>query len=115
MFVASIIPPEQLMMVAGFILLAWVLVRRRLSGRRRLRQEVLASDKAAARQTAETSRSLPLADAPLETQRWQVAMFELHRDLKADLDTRIAVVGSLLRQVDQRIAHLESLQQDRTS
>ena len=109
MLAAGLIPPPQLMLIAGFILLAWVLVRRQMTAKRRLRNDTNAADKAMKLQTAETSRALPLSDAPIETQRWQVAMFELHRDLKADLDTRIAVVSTLLRQVDERIAHLEKI------
>ena len=51
---------------------------------------------------------MPLADAPVETLRWQAAMFDLQRDLKAELDTKIAVVQSLLREVDQRLAKLHA-------
>ena len=37
-------------------------------------------------------------------------MFDLQRELKADLDTRILVVQTLLNQVDEKINHLNSLQ-----
>ena len=49
-------------------------------------------------------------DAPAETQRWQVALFDLQRELKAELDTRISVVHSLMRQLDDRIERLSVLE-----
>jgi hypothetical protein len=57
-----------------------------------------------------TETAVPLCDAPPETQRWQGALFDLQRELKAELDTRIAVVQSLVGQADQRIARLESME-----
>ncbi len=110
MLAASIITNPQLMLVAGFMLLGWVLVRRQIASRQRLRSDARTAQSASVEVAAQSTRSLPLADAPLETQRWQVAMFDLQRELKADLDTRIAVVQSLLRRVDERIVHLERLE-----
>ena len=53
---------------------------------------------------------MPLCDAPAETQRWQAALFDLQRELKAELDTRIAIVQSLVRHADQRIEQLRQLE-----
>lgn len=58
---------------------------------------------------ADKKTALPLSDAPIETQRWQIALFDLQRELKGELDSRIAVIQMLMRQVDEKIAKLESL------
>lgn len=100
----------QLLMLAGFVMLGWVLARRTISRRRRLARERRGADLAYKKLKNPTVHNVPLSDAPVDTQRWQVAMFDLQRELKADLDTRIAVVQTLLRQVDGRIAELKSLQ-----
>jgi hypothetical protein len=57
----------------------------------------------------EEDRELALADAPAEVNRWQVEMHELARDLKGELDTRIAILQILLRQADQTAARLRGL------
>ncbi|WP_202617415.1 hypothetical protein [Roseimaritima sediminicola] len=102
----------QLMMLMGIVLLGWIMVRRQMKARRRSNQQDR-QHRAAMRQMGRRQQSgAPLADAPPETARWQAAMFDLQRDLKAELDTKICVVQSLLKQVDQRIARLESLQAD---
>lgn len=106
-------PKAQLLMVAGFVMLGWVLVRRQIRMRRRNNQQNQAADKALQTMRQGRSPAVPLSDAPKETQRWQVAMFDLQRELKAELDTRIAIVQTLLRQVDERIARLSSLESDR--
>lgn len=100
----------QLLMLAGFIMLGWVLARRSIGRRRRLVRESRGADLAYKKLKNPSVHNVPLSDAPVDTQRWQVAMFDLQRELKADLDTRIAVVQTLLRQVDGRIAELKTLQ-----
>jgi hypothetical protein len=105
-------PKAQLLMVAGFVMLAWVLARRQIRMQRRANQEARAADKALQSIRQGRIPAVPLSDAPKETQRWQVAMFDLQRELKAELDTRIAIVQTLLRQVDERIARLSSLESE---
>lgn len=56
-----------------------------------------------------TSRTLPFGDAPPELQRWQVAMFDLARELKADVDTRVMTLAQLSKRVEGQIQHLENL------
>ena len=101
----------QLLMVAGFVMLGWVLARRQLKMRKRVNGDTRAAKKAIQKIRNHRDPALPLCDAPPETQRWQVALFDLQRELKAELDTRIAVVQSLTRQVDERIERLTRLQQ----
>ena len=98
---------SQMMLLVGMILLAWILIRRNIMMRKKTRmasQEIRQME----RNTQSLGSSTPLADAPKEVLRWQAAMFDLQRDLKAELDTKITVVQSLLRQVDEKVALLES-------
>ncbi len=97
-------------MVAGFVMLGWVLARRTIKMRKRVNQDAKAANKAIQQIREHKEPAVPLCDAPAETQRWQAAMFDLQRELKAELDTRIVVVQTLLRQVDQRIEHLSALE-----
>ena len=97
---------SQMMLLAGMIMLAWILIRRNLKMRQRSRvtdREVRQMQ----RKAVEPPRGAPLADAPPDVLKWQSAMFELQRDLKAELDTKILVVETLLRQADQTIDSLE--------
>jgi hypothetical protein len=103
----------QLLMVAGFVMLGWVLARRQLKLRKRAGGDARAANKAIRAIREHREPAVPLCDAPPETQRWQIAIFELQRELKAELDTRIAVVQSLTRQLDERIARLDDLQDNR--
>jgi NAD dependent epimerase/dehydratase family enzyme len=104
------IQQAQLLLVAGFVMLGWVLARRQIKSRRQLNQNARVANKAVKAIRDYKDPAVPLAGAPVETQRWQAAMFDLQRELKADLDTRIVIVQTLLQQVDQRIDRLENLQ-----
>jgi len=102
-----------LWMLAGFLLLGWVMARMTVQRRKRnVRQK--GEDRELQRKIArDRPTALPLSDAPVELQRWQVAMFDLQRELKGELDSRIAITQSLMRQLDQRIAVLQELQENR--
>lgn len=105
----------QLLAVAGFVMLGWVLARRQLKMRKRVNRDSRAANKELQKLRAYKEPQLPLADAPAETQRWQVALFDLQRELKAELDTRIVIVQTLMRQLDSRIARLDALSGDALS
>lgn len=107
---AAFFETPQLWMLAGFLMLGWVLARRTIYRRKRLVKENRESKAAMKKLMVKTDPAVPLCDAPVETQRWQIAMFDLQRELKADLDTRIAVVQSLVRMADERIAELSRLE-----
>ncbi|MEM9365034.1 MAG: hypothetical protein AAGD07_03490 [Planctomycetota bacterium] len=103
-----------LWLLAGFVMLGWVMARlaiKRGKNRAHADRDVREMQR---RFDRPNNSAVPLSDAPVETQRWQVAMFDLQRELKGELDSRIAVVQSLLRQVDQRIERLQSLQESTT-
>jgi hypothetical protein len=99
----------QLWMVAGFLILGWVLARRQMKMGKRVNREARAATRELKKIQTRKDPVLPLADAPPETQRWQVAMFDLQRELTAELDTRISIVQTLMHQADQRISKLEEL------
>ncbi len=110
LFFVAEIDRAQLFLLAGFVMLGWVLARRTIRRRKTIVRAGREADSAVRKIQNPVQLSVPLCDAPPETQRWQVALFDLQRELKADLDTRIAVVQTLVRQADQRIAKLEQLQ-----
>ena len=94
----------QLWMVAGFLMLGWVLARRQLKLRKRVNEDTRVAHKELKKLRERKEPTVPLSDAPPETQRWQAAMFDLQRELKAELDTRIGIVQVLVNQLDERIA-----------
>jgi hypothetical protein len=99
----------QLWLLAGFVLLGWVMARRQVRLRKRVHDETRVAHRELDKIRNHREIAVPLCDAPPETQRWQAALFDLQRELKAELDTRIMVVQTLLRQVDQRIETLQSM------
>ena len=106
----TLIDRSGLWMLAGFLLLGWVMARMSLQRRKARIDQRSEEHEVRRRLSSDRPKSLPLSDAPIETQRWQVAMFDLQRELKGELDSRIAITQSLIRQLDQRIAQIESLQ-----
>ena len=102
---------SQMMLLAGIIMLGWILARRQIRSRRRLHaQQIADQDLRTSQVDADKPHGVALASAPLATQRWHVEMFDLQRELKAELDMKIVVVQTLLRQADERIAALKSCQ-----
>jgi len=100
---------SQMMMVGGLIVLGWTLARRHIRSRKRMNaQNVTDRELRKQRAVADKPTAVPLASAPPELQRWQIEMFDLQRELKAELDTKIVVVQTLIRQADERIATLRS-------
>ncbi|EMI40591.1 MULTISPECIES: hypothetical protein [Pirellulaceae] len=109
----AIVNRDGLWMLAGFLLLGWVMARMTVKRRRRKIRQKGEDREMQRRLDAKVSTALPLSDAPIELQRWQVAMFDLQRELKGELDSRIAITQSLMRQLDQRIAVLQELENER--
>ena len=93
------------MLALGLALLVTILLRRsfrylgRTSRRPASALEKVARPRASSRQA--------LDDAPPELLRWQVEMHETARDLKAELDTKIAVVRQLLLMVTEQQERIE--------
>ncbi|HBV63732.1 MAG TPA: hypothetical protein DEF45_11985 [Rhodopirellula sp.] len=99
-------------MVGGFVMLAWVLARRKIRAGKKVHEDTKRANREIKLMREHKEPSVPLSGAPAETQRWQAAMFDLQRELKAELDTRIIVVQTLLNQVDEKIYQLNSLQSE---
>jgi hypothetical protein len=59
--------------------------------------------------TREAKSLQPLVDAPPEITRWQVEMHDLARDLKGELDTKIAVLEHLVIEARAEADRLEAL------
>lgn len=55
----------------------------------------------------QNDRDLALADAPPEINRWQVEMYELAREMKGELDTKMAVLQLLIRNANEASDRLE--------
>ncbi len=75
--------------------------RKRNSARRDPRRDVIAASKA----------QQPLMDAPPEILRWQVEMHETARELKGELDTKIAILQRLTAEARHQADRLEAAAQ----
>lgn len=53
------------------------------------------------------NRDLALSDAPAEIARWQVEMYELSRELKGEIDTKLALLQLLIRQANEAAERVE--------
>lgn len=107
----SLIDRGGLWTLVGFVILGWVMARMTVQRRKRRVRDERDDKEMKARFDSTSSTALPLSDAPLQTRRWEVAMFDLQRELKGELDSRIAVTQSLIRQLDQRIATIKQLEE----
>ncbi|MEQ8791848.1 MAG: hypothetical protein RIC55_36665 [Pirellulaceae bacterium] len=104
------------MMLAGVALLVWVLLRRVYrkrggSPKSRLPVQSQASKAWRSRKSATASHyhaQQPLMDAPPEILKWQVEMNETARDLKAELDTKIRIVQTLVGMAREESQRLEA-------
>ncbi len=103
---------SQMMLLAGLILMGWILIRRQIKARHSQNAQSR-TDHDLTRGLAKTDspQGIPLASAPPDTQRWQAEMLDLQRELKAELDMKIVVVQSLIRQADEKITQLSALKQ----
>lgn len=93
----------------GALMLMWVVFRRRLSMLRRFYEPADSTPAARIRPSSGGPVHLPadptvgLMDAPATVVRWEVGMHELARELRAELDCKMAAMQSLIVQ-----AHEES-------
>jgi hypothetical protein len=95
------------MFLLGVVLMTVILLRRTLRYSRRRRQ--LEPRAAATRPVVnrEPDRGQPLIDAPPELLRWQVEMHETARDLKAELDSKLSALQTLVRLAREERERLE--------
>ena len=105
----SQIDPPQWMLLGGMVLLGWVLIRGGISRKRQSIRAGREMDRVVEKSRHPKVHASPTSDAPPETRRWMVAMFDLQRELKAELDSKIAVVQVMVREADRRIEELRRL------
>lgn len=96
----------------GALILVWVVFRRRLSMLRRFYDPPTSTSAARIRPASSGPVHLPadptvgLMDAPASVVRWEVGMHELARELRAELDCKMAAMQSLLVQAQEESMRL---------
>jgi len=97
-----------LLLCAGTALASWLLLRGSRARWTRS-QRATADPKEVRRSLAEGSRDTALRDAPPEVLRWHVELHETARDLKAEIDTKLAALQALTRLAREEADRLERL------
>jgi hypothetical protein len=100
---------SNMMLVAGVGILIWVLLRRSHKSRVKRAHEDRAIAKQQRQLQSHRDSGAPTVDAPPEILRWQSSMFDLQRELKAELESKISVLQAVVRIADERIAILDRL------
>ena len=95
-------PASGLMLVAGMVVLMWVVFRQRNRNRRASKSTPVG------RLEPYQSQTLSPLAAPPEAIRWQVEMHETARDLKAEIDSKLALLQSLVAMARQESERLEA-------
>jgi hypothetical protein len=101
---------QAVMMVAGMALLCWMMLRSRRhsrSSRDLLAEFVPRKDRGQGRAKPYTGTAS--AGAPQEVQRWQVEFYDIVRQLKAELDSKIVAVRQLSQDYESAANHLTKL------
>ncbi len=93
----------------GLLLMIFVLFKRMHKHYRRKPKRVRAEIDSVqhSAQSVAPRKDTPLADAPREILRWQVEMHETARELKAELESKMLALQSLIRLADERSEKLE--------
>lgn len=94
----------QLILLAAMAIMIWVLWRR---SNKHFGRGGKAYEPPHRISKLEQDRDLALSDAPAEVTRWQVEMHELAREMKGELDTKMAVLQLLIRQATDAAARLD--------
>ena len=96
-------PKATVLLLAGLALLTIILLRRsyRYFGRRKRNEGPMV------KLPRGGEKRQPLIDAPPDILRWQVEMQDTARDLKAELDSKMAALGHLVRSAETAVQRLE--------
>lgn len=103
---------QTLMMLGGVGLLCWLMMRGRLKARRILDTS---SGIPSMKHNANVGRAsngfcgAASTGAPAEVLKWQVELYDLARQLKGELDSKISAVSKLTRDYDQAAVRLHAL------
>jgi hypothetical protein len=87
------------------LVVTWMLLLRANRNMRKNRSEPLPSVQAKQQEANKTSRGATAG----ELERWEVRMYDLARDLSAQLDSKMSALQHLVNLADQRIAELQRL------
>ena len=93
------------LLVAGIGIMTWVLLRRASRARKRLS---LISSASSSRQAHSSDRPDSWDDKPREMSRWRVEMYDVARDMRADMDTKMRILQALIGQAQQQAQRLEA-------
>lgn len=96
----------QFTLVAGLALVCYLFMRR--AATRSAGRPGSNSGNEIGEPSRESTRDRALGDAPPEVVRWQVEMHETARDLKAELDSKMLALQSLIRLASEERMKLEA-------
>ena len=96
-----------LLFLLGVVMLTIIMLRRWNRYFKRQKTNARKESRASARR--ESSPEQRLLDAPPEVLRWQVEMHETARELKAELDTKIAILQRLTIDAKRESDRLEAI------
>ena len=100
---------SSLLFLAGVLLLTVILLRRAYRYQRRRREETRGERSDFGRRAAPKPRPVaPVADAPPHVLRWQVAMHDAVRDLRAEADSKMRALQAVIQRADEASARLEA-------
>jgi len=103
---------QTMMMVGGIGILCWLMLRGRIKARSKFEPTV---DIPTLKHNANVQGSsggfsgAASMGAPKEVLRWQVELFDLARQLKAELDSKISAVSKLTRDYDSAAERLNTM------
>lgn len=93
---------SEVMFGLGIVMLIFILFNR--SFRKRAKKSNTTSTA-----TTQPRSDLPLVDAPPDMVRWQVEMHDFARDMKAELNSKMGALQSLIHMANVEVARLEEV------
>ena len=101
------------MMIAGIGVICWLLIRGRMSNRRRSQNGVIVNTKLAHNANAIGTKhgftGTSSLGAPPDVLKWQVELHDLGRELKAELDSKLLAVRAMTHSYDRAAGELRDL------
>ena len=94
---------SSILMLAGLALALFLLLRRPGARLTKPRESILRANA-----SIEANRDRALADAPVDTLRWQVEMHETARELKGELDSKMSALQALVLMARKESTRLEA-------
>ena len=99
-----------LLLAGGIALASWLILRGTRARWARSQRATAGIDPKTIRESmGEPNRDRALSDAPPEVLRWHVELHETARDLKAEIDTKLAALSALTKLAKAEADRLERL------